>query len=115
MTGSELFKKVCTMLGCYDFAENNDNGKGAAFLNIVNQISADLGIKEIDSLSQSLNIKECQKEAVIYGCAMLFSVTLRDSGCAKMYTQLYNSKRAKALSQSDFRKDILPKPVLGGM
>ncbi len=115
MTGFELYKKVCTLLGCYDLTENQDNGKSTAFLNMLNQICNDLNLKEIGSLTDAVLYKENQKEALIYGCAMLFSVTLRDSGCAKIYTQLYNSKRAKALSQKDTRKDTLPAPSVGGM
>lgn len=115
MKGTEIFKNVCTMLGCYDYIENTDNGKRAAFVNMINQICADLKIKEITGLSEEIPLEEKQKEALIYGCAMLLSVTLRDAGCAEIYTRLYNSKRAKALCSSDTRADTLPKPFLGGM
>lgn len=115
MTGYDIFDRVCALLGCHDLIENKENGKCAVFLNMLNQICADLGISESESLSQKIIIKETQTEALIYGSAMLFAVTLRDSGCAKIYTELYNSKRAKALCKTDTRQDILPSPSLGGM
>ncbi len=115
MTGYDIYNRVCALLGCHDLVESKENGKCAVFLNMLNQICQDLGISEIDSLSQKILLHENQKEAFIYGCAMLFSVTLRDSGCAKIYTELYNSKRAKALCKTDTRKDTLPSPTLGGM
>ncbi len=115
MTGYDIYNRVCALLGCHDLVENKENGKCAVFLNMLNQICADLGIREVVSLSQKIIMEERQKEAVIYGSAMLFSVTLRDSACAKMYTELYNSKRAKALCKTDTRKDTLPSPTLGGM
>ena len=115
MTGYDIYDRVCGLLGCHDLIEHKENGKCAVFLNMLNQICADLGVRSLENLSQKIIMKETQTEALIYGSAMLFSVTLRDAGCAKIYTELYNSKRAKALSKTDTRQDILPSPSIGGM
>ena len=115
MKGTEIFKNVCTMLGYYNYIQNTNNHNSPSFINMINQICADLKIKEITGLSEEIPLEGKQKEALIYGCAMLLSVTLRDAGCAEIYTRLYNSKRAKALCSSDTRADTLPKPFLGGM
>lgn len=115
MTGYELFKKVCALLGYYDLHSGNDNAKSTVFCDIVNQIAQDLNIKEIKTLSEKIICKPYQKEALTYGCAMLFSVSLSDSGCAAMYSELYNSKRCKALSACDIRADVLPSPKIGGI
>lgn len=115
MTGYDIYDRVCGLLGCHDLIGHKENGKCAVFLNMLNQICADLGVRNLENLSQKIIMKETQTEALIYGSAMLFSVTLRDAGCAKIYTELYNSKRAKALSKTDTRQDILPSPSIGGM
>ena len=114
MTGYKLYKRVCSLLGYNDFGTNEDT-KSGLFLSILNQICEDLKIAEIKSLSDEIIFEAHKKEALIYGSAMLFSASLNDSGCADMYTSIYNSKRSKALSETDTRKDVLPKPLNGGV
>ncbi len=114
MTGFDLFRRVCSLLGCQEFAENGENEKTTAFCGMINQIAQDLGLEEIKSLTDEIPLKDKQREALVYGCAMLFSVSLGDNACARMYSQLYNSKRSKALSTTDKRYDVLPSTLKGG-
>ena len=114
MTGYELYNKVCFLLGYYDFIQDNDSSKKLAFLGMINQITDDLKLKGIEALSDKMDIDLKYRDALIYGCAMLFSMSLKDSGCAKMYSVLYANKRSSVLSATDTRRDVLPKPLGGG-
>ena len=115
MTGYELYKKVCALLGYHYTDKDSDNTTGTAFCGMINQIAADLKISEIKSLADKIELGLNKWEALIYGCAMLYATSLKDSGCVKMFSQLYTSKRGKALNDTAQREDILPKPVVGGM
>lgn len=115
MTGYELYKRVCALLGYHYTDKDSDNAAGTAFCGMINQIAEDLKISEIKSLADKIEVGLNKREALIYGCAMLYATSLKDSGCVKMFSQLYTSKRGKALNETDIRDDILPKPVVGGM
>ena len=115
MTGYELYKKVCALLGYHYTDKDSDNTTGTAFCGMINQIAADLKISEIKSLADKIEVGLNKREALIYGCAMLYATSLKDSGCVKKISQLYTSKRGKALNETAQREDILPKPVVGGM
>ncbi len=115
MTGYDIFKRVCALLGCYDFLENTDNARSTSFCGIVNQIALDLKLGPIENLSQEIGCNSKFYDALIYGCAMLFSASLRDNGCVKMYSQLYSFKRSKALSTGDTIYDVLPSVFEGGI
>ncbi|MBQ6848129.1 MAG: hypothetical protein IJO62_04375 [Clostridia bacterium] len=113
MTGYDIYKRVCSLLGYKDFG--NENDKGAVFHEMLNQIASDLKLDETKSLSDEIPLTTPQKEAVIYGSAMLLAVSIGDSNCAKLYSELYNCKRSSALSSSDLRVDVLPTPQSGGI
>lgn len=115
MTGYDIFKRVCLLLGYHDMAENADNVKITAFSGMLKQIGEDLQIEGIKNMTDSITADKKQIEALIYGCAMLFSASLNDSGCAQMYSKIYNGKRSGALSKTDIRLDVLPNPTQGGI
>ncbi len=115
MTGYDIYARVCFLLGYYDFLQDNDNAKKQAFCGIINQICEDLKIKGIESLSQEIKLESEYSEALAYGCAMLFSVSIKDDGCAKMYSALYSGKRSSVLSRTDKRYDVLPVCDSGGV
>ncbi len=115
MTGYELYAGVCRLLGCYEFIEDGDSVKKQAFLSAANQICEDLGIKALDGLSQKIEAEAKFTEALTYGSAMLFAMSLKDSGCAKMYSVLYASKRKSVLCTADARGDVLPVAESGGV
>ena len=47
MTGYELYKRVCALLGCHYTDKDSDNAAGTAFCGMINQIAEDLKISEI--------------------------------------------------------------------
>ena len=115
MTGNEIFNRVCFLLGYYDFLKDNDPAKKLAFLEIINQIADDLNLNKTASLSDGLNLTPKQAEALIYGSCMLFSLSLKDSNTAKVYSALYSVKRSSALNIQGKREDVLPYPLDGGV
>ncbi|MBO5322446.1 MAG: hypothetical protein J6B22_07610 [Clostridia bacterium] len=115
MTGTEIFNRVCFLLGYYDFLKDNDQTKKLALIQIINQIADDLNLSKIASLSDSLTLTSKQAEALIYGVCMLFALSLKDSNTAKVYSSLYSVKRSTALNIQAKREDVLPYPLDGGV
>ena len=114
MTGYDIYKKVCLLLG-YDGDENtHTNTKAESMTEIINRIATDLQAEEIENLSCSVTLGKSKEDALIYGCAMLLAVTLNDAGHARLFSELYNAKRGAALKQSGTRFDVLPVPPNGG-
>lgn len=114
MTGYDIYKKVCLLLG-YDADENtHTHAKAQSITEIINRIATDLQTEEIENLSCSLSLNKAKEDALIYGCAMLLAVTLNDAGHARLFSELYNTKRSAALKQSFSRLDVLPTPPNGG-
>ena len=63
-----------------------------------------LGLQKFDEL----NLSEELKETMLTGVLMLLSLNIGDTIQNKLYTDLYNAKRAKYLSSNDTVKDVLP-------
>lgn len=115
MTGNDIFVTVTTLLGFADTLSdvNSDTSLRERALMALNRIGADLcGMKPIDSLNCSVNINSGYGEALIYGTAMLLSLTDGDSEKNSIFTTLYNAKRTAAKSQIVSVNDALPKAVL---
>ncbi len=115
MTGYDIYKKSCAVLGYYDIAEGRSPIRGEAFTDMLNQILADLKADAVEDLGQEMTLTTKLQEACVYGCAMLLSVALKDSNCASLYSQLYNLKRSVVLSGTDKRYDVLPATLDGGV
>lgn len=114
MTGYDIFKRVCSLLGYADFSANADGSMAISFWHILNQILSDLKLPEAETLSSVINAKQRQKEAIIYGCAFLFAGSLNDTTLANTFTQLYNAKRIGGLCENSTRQDVIPTPSGGG-
>ncbi len=114
MTGYELKKRVCSLLGFLETESNSTLLKNESFTNLVNQIGCDLNQEEIANLSESVSDAPRLREAYIYGAAMLFAAALGDEAKAEAYSEIYNAKRAGCLGSSDKIKDVLPTPLSGG-
>lgn len=114
MTGYDIFKRVCSLLGYADFSENPNGSATVSFWHILNQILSDLKLPEAETLSSVIEANQKQKEAIIYGSASLFAGSLNDTTLANTYTQLYNAKRNGVLCESDTRRDVIPTPSGGG-
>ena len=114
MTGNEIFNRVCFLLGYYDFLKENDNIKRLAFCQILNQIAEELHLGKLSSLNDKFELNDKTNDALIYGSAMLFALSLKDANTAKVYSTLYSVKRSAALNTSEKREDALPFPIDGG-
>ncbi len=114
MTGYDILKQTCALLGYESQIYNSDDSKKIAFWHILNQILTDLELPETKGLSDILTLSQKQKEALIYGCAMLFSASVSDIALSNTFTALYNGKRNGVLCKKDIREDTIPFPVNGG-
>ncbi len=108
MTGYDVYKKVCSILGYFDLQEGQTPLHSQAMNDIVNQICTDLKLSLIENLSEEISNDKKVCEALIYGTAMLMAAALRDSGCSALYSELYNAKRASVLGAACTRADVLP-------
>ncbi len=114
MTGYDVYKKICALLG-YSFTDTTANDRRLVRMQeIIEQISLDLKFESPKNLSQEIIIQAKKKEALIYGAAMMLAVTEGDSGKTKMFAQLYNSKRSTALCEKETLSDALPTTSDGG-
>ena len=114
MTGYDIFKRVCAVLGYTDFSANPDGLTDVSFWHILNQILSDLKLPEAETLSSVIEANQKQQEAIIYGSASLFAGSFNDITLANTFTQLYNAKRSVVLCEIDTRTDVIPTPPQGG-
>ena len=114
MTGNEIFNRVCFLLGYYDFLKETDSMKRLAFCQIINQIAEELHLGKLSSLNDKFELTDKTSDALIYGTAMLFALSLKDGNTAKVYSALYSVKRSTALNTPEKREDALPFPIDGG-
>lgn len=116
MKGFDIYKKAMLLLGYNDIVNNPPlqirfEEQGAE---LISQIAADLQILDISSLSSDLVIDTVQAEALIYGTAMLLSLTEGDTSKNRVFTELYNAKRAAALKKIGKITDIMPHAEVDG-
>lgn len=116
MIGSEIYKKAMLLLGYNDIINNQSlqarfEEQGAE---LISQIADDLQISGIESLSSDLEINTAQREALIYGTAMLLSLVEGDSSKSRIFTELYNAKRAAALKNTAEITDVMPHTEVDG-
>ena len=110
MSGYDIFKKSLLRLSYNDY-ENNLSVKALEFLN---QILIDLKLSPLQSLSRTVDFSPEIIEAITLGLSMFLSLIEGDSEKNRIYTSLYNSKRASILSNTTFVSDVLPKIENGG-
>ena len=110
MTGNEIFERVLNLLGYLHShsvrADNQNLLKRAP--DIINQICLDLKIPQINRLSDKIEAKAEKVDALCYGTAMLMSLIEGDGALNKIFTDIYNAKRAVVLSSKDTVEDKLP-------
>ncbi len=110
MKGSDLYKRVLNLLGYL----NNDDSIASDMalykraIHAFNQILLDLNEKEITDLNCEIDIPQKNREALIYGVAMILSLTSGDSERNRLFADIYNAKRSAALSSTDKVSDVLP-------
>lgn len=115
MTGYEALKKAMIISGC--FTEAYEDCLPAAVkirgLELLNQILSDLKCEAAGALSDELALSKPKADALCYGTAMLLTLTEGDGGRNKLFADIYNSKRAAALSELGSISDRLPGVTAG--
>ncbi len=115
MTGNDVFNRVLNLLGylnSYTAKTDNQNLLKRA-PEIINQICFDLKIPNIIRLSDKIEASDKALDALCYGVAMLLALVEGDGTKNKMFADIYNAKRAAALSCKDVIVDKLPKADYG--
>ncbi len=115
MTGNDILSRVLNLLGYLNSGtvrSDNDNLLKRA-PDIINQICSDLKIKEIVRLSDNIESDKKGLDALCYGTAMIMALVEGDSDKNRMFSDIYNAKRATALSSKEFIEDKLPKISYG--
>ncbi|MBE6749896.1 MAG: hypothetical protein E7560_01870 [Ruminococcaceae bacterium] len=115
MNGYDLYEKVLTRLGYVGGnTVNTEQRFFSSFLELCNQIAADLKLAEIKDYEQPLELTPQEAEALCCGTAMLLAFSEGDSNKNKLFTEIYNAKRAALLSKTDYIIDNLPVTESGG-
>ena len=110
MNGYDIYEKAVLRLGYKRMGESDivDTRLSERSLEFINQIAEDLKLKQIENLSQEINIGLPYTEALCCGLAMLLSLSEGDTNKNIIFTALYNAKRAAALCEGDTVEDTLP-------
>lgn len=110
MTGFDVYNRCMALLG-YTYKEDEIiTGKTlkARFPEMLGQILLDLKIENVSDLSDDIPVTSKQIDAVVYGCAMLLSLSEGDADKNRIFTSLYNGKRITALSEKCLVEDTMP-------
>lgn len=110
MTGYDIFNRAVMLLG-YTYPDGGITANNALLnraCDVIDQICSDLGVQRIDALECELNIDEKTADALLYGTAMLLSLTEGDAVKNQLFAQLYNAKRSAALASLHRIYDVLP-------
>ncbi len=105
MSGYKIYKKVIARLG---YNESKDQKLLERALEAINQICADLKLPPASSLSEEITNDLQTEEAICCGAAMLLALNEGDGEKNRIFTEIYNSKRAGLLSCNDRVVDMLP-------
>ena len=110
MTGYDIYNKVLNLSGNINHI---DDGFSEQIIlermpDIINQICFDLKIPTIKALENEINATEAQIDALCYGAAMLLSLSGGETEKNRLFTQIYNAKRAAVLSEIQKIQDRLP-------
>ncbi len=115
MTGNDVFNRALNLLGYLNsYTTKTDNQNLLKRVpDILNQICFDLKIPNIIKLSDKIEASDKALDALCYGVAMIMALVEGDGAKNKMFTDIYNAKRAAALSSKDIIVDKLPKTDYG--
>ena len=115
MTGYDVYKKVLNISGRMNCADNSFSEQVLLerMPDIINQICLDLKIEAISALENTVKATEKQIDALCYGTAMLLSVSEGETEKNRLFTQIYNAKRAAVLCETDKIEDSLPSVSYG--
>ena len=117
MTGYDIYKRASALLG-YNI-QNGETAENHSLTNrlphLINQILSELKIKPIENLYDKIELTSQSQEAVCYGTAMLIALSESDGTKNQIFANIYNAKRASALSETDTVNDVLPSVGSGGI
>lgn len=110
MTGYDIYNRVLNLSGK---RHTVDDGFSEQIMlermpDIIDQICFDLKIPAIKALENEINATEPQIDALCYGTAMLLSLSEGETEQNRLFTQIYNAKRAAVLSETQKIQDSLP-------
>ena len=111
MKGYNLFDDAMKLLGYTDFDGNiqDTTGLKERAIPVINRILADVGLDiEISKLSEEINTDKNQREALIYGAAMLLALTDGDGEKNRLFAEIYNGKRSMCKNTKSAVRDTLP-------
>ena len=115
MNGYDIYRRVMSLLG-YSLPDNpSDDRRLSRVLHILNQLASDLKLDPVSSVSQEIKATELKAEALCYGCAMLLALAEGDGAKNRLFADIYNAKRASALSGCEIIEDTLPDVGSGGV
>ena len=102
MTVSSIYNSAIKLLGynnAYLSVEDNDILKSRA-IEFVNQIGFDLfKMSAVKNFLEEFYLAAEYRDALIYGVCMLMSLSEGDGDKNRIFTELYNSKRAEVKAQ----------------
>ena len=115
MKGYDVYKRVINLLGYVnqDDAITSDNALYRRALHVMNQVLVDLKQEEVEDLNCNINLSRVTIDALVYGMAMLLSLIGCDAELNRIFTQIYNSKRAAVLNEITIVTDVLPTVIEG--
>ena len=111
MTGHKIFDSAMKLLGYTDsFGEIDDStGLKSRATSVINRILTDLNLGiSIEKLSDNIKTSKETEDALIYGAAMLLSLSDNDGGKNKLFAEIYNGKRASVKGNKTYIADTLP-------
>lgn len=117
MTGYDIYKRCMALMG---YTESSgevviDHTLISRFTEFLNQIALDLKLPPVKNLSEKISASDAKADALCYGTAMLLSFSEGDMTKNQFFTNIYNSKRSSALSESSTISDVLPNVGSGGV
>ena len=109
MTANEIFNTACLI--CLrnedEFAEQGTNLKKKKLL-IVNLALREFNLLTVTDIDEDVKTDDCKLDAVCYMAARVIASYFNDIVKLTELTEIYNAKRAKALSSITVKTDALP-------
>ena len=110
MTAKIIYEMACSLSGreiLEEYINDNDVAKRNALFT-VNQVLWEFSLCAVNSLSAQISLTPLVADAVVYGVARLIAAGAMDVQKQNELTEIYNLKRAKALSNISVVKNSIP-------
>lgn len=110
MTAKIIYEMASSLAGretLEEYITDNDVANRNALFT-VNQVLWDFSLFGVNSLSESIDMTPILADAVVYGVARLLAANASDIQKQNELTEIFNLKRAKALSRIAVVKNSIP-------